>query len=118
MNCTTLVASGFGPRPVAAADQLSHFLTFLSTNNNTNTHITSHLHTRQTNHTNIMGFSQVGFEISRLPKDTRITTPMFRNMMNDNIANTTTKYPFFTYFVLFLLFFLVLDELTDWYYYP
>ncbi|KAH8759452.1 hypothetical protein F5883DRAFT_717384 [Diaporthe sp. PMI_573] len=37
-----------------------------------------------------MGFLQVGFEITRLPKDTNLSTPMFPDKManNDNMANT------------------------------
>jgi hypothetical protein len=42
-----------------------------------------------------MGFFQVGFEITRLPKETNISTPMFPDKMQttcNNVANTNGEY--------------------------
>jgi hypothetical protein len=40
-----------------------------------------------------MGFFQVGFEVTRLPKDTNLSTPMFIEKMKTN-ANTNGKYTY------------------------
>ncbi|KAH8788199.1 hypothetical protein F5883DRAFT_657808 [Diaporthe sp. PMI_573] len=40
-----------------------------------------------------MGFFQVGFEVTRLPKETNLSTPMFVDKIKtNNMANTNSKF--------------------------